>query len=85
MKNIDLCLSLVKADSEEDVIKLLKNSGFWDDEKAWRYFGDLENNFGDIGNQQSNADRALVEKLVNSVDAVLMAENYINSQKGSSL
>ncbi len=81
MKNIDLCLSLVKADSEEDVIKLLKNSGFWDDEKAWRYFGDLENNFGDIGNQQSNADRALVEKLVNSVDAVLMAENYINSQK----
>ena len=36
--------------------------------------GDKENNFSVIGNQQSSADTALVEKIVNSVDAVLMRE-----------
>lgn len=83
MNSVDLCLALVKSESEAEVIEVLKRSSYWDDETAWRYFGDLENNFGDIGNQQSNPDRALVEKLVNSVDAVLMSENYIQSQNNS--
>ena len=40
----------------------------------WRYYGDYENNFNTIGNQQSRPDAALVEKLVNSEDARLMNE-----------
>jgi hypothetical protein len=39
---------------------------------VWRYFDDNENNFSDIGNQQSEATAALIEKIVNSVDARLM-------------
>ncbi len=69
-----LCRSLMMADSERDVISLLKNCGYWDDPKAWRYYGDYENNYNIIGNQQSRPDAALVEKLVNSVDARLMNE-----------
>ena len=69
-----LCMDLLHADSEELVIRLLREHGYWDNPGAWRPFGDREDNFSTIGNQSSSADGALVEKLVNSVDAVLMGE-----------
>lgn len=69
-----LCLNLAYCESEKDVIKLLKNEGYWDDQNAWRYYGDNENNFATIGNQQSRPEAAIVEKLINSVDAVLLSE-----------
>jgi len=68
----DLCLALVNADSENEVISVLKGVRYWNDPAVWRLFGDTENNFSTIGNQQSKPDAALVEKLVNSVDARLM-------------
>lgn len=72
-----LCLCLMKADSETEVIDALSRAGYWDDTHAWRYYGDYENNYNTIGNQQSRPDAALVEKLVNSVDARLMCECYV--------
>lgn len=74
----DLCLSVMKADTENEVIELLSRVGFWDDSAAWRYYGDYENNFNTIGNQQSRPDAALVEKLVNSEDARLMNECLVD-------
>jgi hypothetical protein len=73
----NLCLQLINADSEEEVIVLLTKHGFWQDENTWRYYGDYENNYNTIGNQQSRPDAALVEKLVNSVDARLMNECFV--------
>jgi hypothetical protein len=73
-KNKELCLSLMKADTEEEVIQLLRQAGYWDNPAVWRYYGDNENNFSTIGSQQSHPEAALVEKLVNSVDARLMGE-----------
>jgi hypothetical protein len=70
---MQLCLSLMKADTEDEVIRLLKDAGYWD-AAAWRYYGDRVSNYNTIGNQQSRPDAALVEKLVNSVDAVLLNE-----------
>jgi len=70
----NLCIALAKADTEEEVIGLLKQWGYWDNPEVWRYYGDNENNFAVIGNQQSAPDAALVEKIINSVDAVLMRE-----------
>ena len=69
-----LCLNLIQAESETEVIDPLTDAGFWNDPKYWRYYGDRETNFNTIGNQQSRPDAALVEKLVNSVDARLMNE-----------
>jgi len=69
-----LCLALMRADSEDEVIDLLKKAGYWDKQEDWRFYGDYENNYNAIGNQQSRPDAALVEKLVNSVDARLMNE-----------
>ena len=78
--NKELCLELVYAETEKEVISILKKYNLWDNPQAWNYFGERENNYGDIGNQQSK-DGALVEKLINSVDAVLMAEDGIWKQK----
>src|SRR5437588_3281923 len=70
----ELCLSLMRADSESDVVGILNAAGVWENKRVWRLYGDRENNFSTIGNQQSRPDAALVEKLVNSVDARLMHE-----------
>ena len=67
----DLCLNLIHAESEKQVIEHLSNAGYWKRNEVWRYFGDNENNFSTIGNQMSSAEAALIEKLVNSVDARL--------------
>ena len=69
----NLCLSLIHADSEAEVIAHLRGAGFWERQEAWRHYGDIENNWATIGNQQSSPEAALVEKLVNSVDARLVS------------
>jgi hypothetical protein len=69
-----LCLSLVRSDSERDVVDILKRTGLWESEKNWDDYGDNENNFAVIGNQQSAPESAIVEKIINSVDALLMRE-----------
>lgn len=71
---MNLCLSLMKADTEAQVIQLLEHAGYWEDRSVWRYYDDQENNFATIGNQQSRPEVALVEKLVNAVDARITNE-----------
>jgi hypothetical protein len=73
-----LCLALMKADSEEAVIGLLQKADLWDNKDLWRFYGDYENNYNTIGNQQSRPDAALVEKVVNAVDARLMNECLVH-------
>ena len=68
------CMDLLHADTEDEVIRILKQRGYWDDPTVWKPFGDTESNFSTMGNQTSKPEAALVEKLVNSVDAVLMGE-----------
>lgn len=70
----DLCLKLAKADSEEAVIEVLRQAKLWDNNSAWRLYGDIEGNFSTANNQQSRPEAALVEKIVNSVDARLLNE-----------
>jgi len=70
----NLCLALMRADSEAEIVQILTDAGLWENRRVWRLYGDRENNFSTIGNQQNKPDAALVEKLVNSVDARLMHE-----------
>lgn len=77
MKNEEvkkLCIDLAKAKTEQEVITLLRKVGFWNDSSVWVDYDRNPNNFSTIGNQQSSPDTALVEKIINSVDAVLMRE-----------
>ncbi len=55
-------------------MEILEQEGLWRDAKCWRLYGDRDGNFSVIGNQQSRPEAALVEKIVNSVDARLMKE-----------
>jgi len=71
---IRLCIELAQANSEDEVIRILKRMELWNNPELWQNFGDTENNFATIGNQQSRPEAALVEKIINSVDALLMAE-----------
>tara|TARA_B100001540_G_C15804041_1_gene641234 strand:+ start:686 stop:2992 length:2307 start_codon:yes stop_codon:yes gene_type:complete len=65
-------MSLLKSDDENEVKDILIKNNLWDSDVNWRLYGDRENNYSTIGNQQSNAEAAIVEKIINSVDAVLI-------------
>src|SRR3989344_2833570 len=69
-----LCVNLAQAESEQEAVRIFKNVGLWDRESVWIDYDHNPNNFSTIGNQQSSPDTALVEKLINSVDAVLTRE-----------
>ena len=72
-----LCLALLEANTEKEVIRILHQHGYWENQEVWLPFGGRDDNYSTIGNQSSSADGALVEKLINSVDAVLMAECWL--------
>ena len=73
----ELCLALLRADSEDEVVRLLTEAGFWEAPTGWRLYGDNPNNRGTAGAQQAHSDAAIVEKLVNSIDATLMSEAFV--------
>ncbi|MEW6094528.1 MAG: hypothetical protein AB1531_11265 [Chloroflexota bacterium] len=75
----EFCLQLLHAETEDEVIEILKKQGYWADRSVWKPYGDIPNNRSIVGNQQSSAVAALVEKVVNSIDAVLTAECYRHS------
>ncbi|MGQ0744928.1 MAG: hypothetical protein ACT4OS_11450 [Acidimicrobiales bacterium] len=77
MGSHELCLALMHADTDAEVVAILADAGYWDDAKNWRYLGDMENNFATVGNQQADAVAAIVEKLVNGVDARLIAASLL--------
>lgn len=79
MTSKELALKLARAEKEEEIVALLRSLGYWDDNRYWRPFGDNDNNYSIIGSQQSKPDAALVEKFVNSVDAILMKECMIRN------
>jgi hypothetical protein len=78
-----LLLDLLNSDTEEDVIRILKQYDYWDHPSLWRFYGDKEGNFSTIGNQSNSPEAALVEKVVNSIDAVLMNECWLTGMSPS--
>src|SRR5215217_3348362 len=68
-----LAMELLHADSEARVVQILTEAEMWDDNESWRLLGDDENNFKTVGAQQARPEPALVEKLINAVDARLIA------------
>lgn len=63
----NLFASLYQAESETAITSLLNYSKY-----EWSPLGGSENNFGVIENQQASPIAALIEKLTNSIDAILM-------------
>ena len=73
----DLALRLLHSDDEDDVDRILEDVGYsLENEDIWKPLGNNMGNFSTVGNQQEDGSAALVEKLINSVDAVLLSECY---------
>ena len=72
--NEDLFYALLKAETEDDVSKILDERGLIKSDNDWKPLGEMENNWSAAGNQQSAPAAALVEKIVNGIDAVLIYE-----------
>ncbi|MDE0316088.1 MAG: hypothetical protein OXM61_14400, partial [Candidatus Poribacteria bacterium] len=60
------------AQTEDEVDKLINAHPYIFTSDNWYPLGGNENNFGVIENQQSNPIAALIEKITNSIDAVLV-------------
>ena len=60
------------AQTEDNVDQVINNRPDIFKQENWYPLGGNENNFGVIENQQSNPIAALIEKITNSIDAVLM-------------
>ncbi|GLR89451.1 hypothetical protein [Bradyrhizobium iriomotense] len=72
MQDKQLLDELLAAETEEAALEILTKKGLLNDEKRWRFLGDMPNNQSIVHNQQTTAAAALVEKVTNAIDAILM-------------
>lgn len=68
-----LLLDLYRAPNADSLYKVVDYYGL-DSSEYWKPYGGNLNNAGIFENQQSSPENALVEKLTNSIDAILMKE-----------
>lgn len=68
--------NLYLAPTEDVVDNILKSNPIFQNPANWHPYGDNESNFSVIENQQANPVAALVEKLTNAIDAMLMKKCY---------
>ncbi len=76
MDSKSLCLSLLYAESEEEVDKILSANKEMRDSKNWEPLDRRETNFNVTSNQASDGGKALTELMTNMVDAVLLKHAY---------
>lgn len=74
-KNKELLLKLLSAQTAEEVTKIVENDQFFS-ECNWIPYGGRSNNVGIVEGQMRDADNALMEKVINSIDAILMRRCY---------
>jgi len=72
-KDSELAISLLNCETEKEVELVLREAELLN-ESFWRPLGDSPTNYSIAGNQQASPVASLVEKLVNSLDAVLIDE-----------
>lgn len=70
----DLFLRMLRAKNENEITSLIENNIDLQNQNNWHPLDDKENNFGEIEAQGRNPERALVEKITNGIDAILMKE-----------
>ena len=75
MDKKQLLFDLYNAGSSQAVYEVVTRYGL-DSSEHWRPYGGNPNNAGTFENQQSSPENALVEKLTNSIDAILMKLCY---------
>lgn len=84
---IYLLRELLKAETDSEVTQIILNHKILQDSQNWHPYGGQENknNLGTINNQQQSPVAALTEKLINSVDALLIKECLLRGINPQSL
>src|SRR3989338_5327518 len=72
--NKKIFLDILKCQTSEEIEKMIKQEKL--DEQGWLFYGGRSNNVGTIDGQMHDADNALMEKVTNSIDAILMRRCY---------
>ena len=70
---------LFRAETESALNVIIESNEKFKNYKNWHPLGDMDNNYSVVENQQSSPIAALVEKLTNSIDAILMKKSYENN------
>lgn len=66
----------LKAQSELELYNIIEATSVFQNKYNWHPLGNMESNYSVVENQQSSPIAALVEKLTNSIDAILMKKAY---------
>jgi hypothetical protein len=67
----ELFKKLFNAGTEEELHEILKNNSDIFRDENWRPLGNNDSNYSIVKNQQANPIAALIEKITNSIDAIL--------------
>ena len=73
-RNKALLLEILKCKTSEEVGKIIVKEKI--DAEGWLPYGGRTNNVGTVDGQMREADNALMEKVTNSIDAILMRRCY---------
>ncbi|MCY4577249.1 MAG: hypothetical protein OXB96_02370 [Candidatus Kaiserbacteria bacterium] len=73
-KNKKILLDLLKCQTSEELEKIIQKERL--DKEAWIPYGGRSNNVGTVEGQMREAENALMEKVTNSIDAILMRRCY---------
>ena len=63
---------MFKCDGEDEIYHLIRTTEILSNPDNWSPYGGIEGNFSTFENQQSNSMPALVEKITNSIDSMLL-------------
>ena len=77
-QNKEILLSLLEAKTAEEVKAIVDGNVFFKT-CEWIPYGGRSNNVGAVDGQMREADNALMEKITNSIDAILMRRCYEES------
>lgn len=65
---------LYNANTEAEIDKVLNDNPIFSDPNNWKPYGNNQGNFGTFESQQNHPVPALIEKITNSIDAMLIKE-----------
>lgn len=68
----DICMKLLRAESEAEVLNIVANTPEMQDEENWAPLDGRDTNFNTTSNQSSDGAKALTELMTNMVDAMLI-------------
>ena len=77
-KNMKLCLELIKAESEDEVQKIIDKNREMSDSDNWYPLDGRETSFNIVTNQATTGGKAATELMTNMVDAILTKQAYLN-------